>query len=84
MEIIAKDVPQLPAELRSVVETWFGRPLRDDQQIVLQIVDSPEQRFDVVLANPPWGNVYEGMSDEEIEQAHGAIVRSRPVPVVRP
>jgi predicted RNA methylase len=81
MEIIAKDVPQLTPEIRLAMEQLFGKPLKDDQQIVLQLVDSPDQRFDKILANPPWGNVYEGMTDEEIDRARRAIVRSRPLAV---
>jgi predicted RNA methylase len=78
MEIISKDVPQLTADERRAMEHLVGHPLEDRQRLVIQVVEPPEKRFDFILSNPPWGNVYEGMSDEEVERAHRSIIRSRP------
>ncbi len=70
MESIIRDVTALDKAHRRALEDVLGRELRADQRLVINVLDverdSPEQASPQSLGD--WTQVYEGLSDEEIEQ----------------
>ena len=74
MVAIIRNVSQLSSEFRKAIEHAVGQPLRDEQQVTIQ-VDDP-QNSGQSLPPPPasfgggqlpeWCGVYEGLSAEEI------------------
>lgn len=83
MESIIRDVSALDEAQRHTLEHVIGRELRENQQLVIQIVNldlTPETSSPgtapVAGQLPEWCNVYEGLSDDEIADIESAIVRS--------
>ena len=80
METITRNVSDIPAGDLPVLEHLIGTPLRPSQQVIVQVVEK-ESRGD----NPPseageaklpeWFNVYEGLSDEEIDRLEDGFER---------
>jgi hypothetical protein len=89
MEIVSYSVNDLSADQRHVFEGVLGKPLRDDQQVILQLVDSKaatsnipapppiqpqtNQSIDVGIL-PDWCSVLADMSDEEFADVEDAIL----------
>ena len=87
METFVKNVADFNLQDRSALERLIGRPLKDDQQLIIQIVgisEPPAQAPDADQDDlPDWCRVYEGLSDEAIDAIDESIVRtptSRDVP----
>jgi hypothetical protein len=68
MEEIVRNIRDLDADERRACETVVGHVLRDDQQLVVRIVESPAvSQFDRGNgALPDWCDVYAGLSESEI------------------
>jgi hypothetical protein len=81
MEKITRNVRDLKQDERRVYEAALGERLRENQQLILQVVTPHEQtsteeaRSGAVTAQlPDWCNVYEGLSDEEIAEIEDVIL----------
>jgi hypothetical protein len=83
METVVHNISDLGGSQRSAAEQLVGHPLRDDQQLVIQIVsiDIPTTATTQAEADidndklPEWCNVYAGMSEAEIAELERAISR---------
>jgi hypothetical protein len=76
MSAIIRNVPDISPEDRRALEHVLGRALRDDEQITISVApavetNSPAGQVDL----PDWLNLYEGLSDAEIAELEGAILR---------
>ena len=81
METITRNVGDLQAHERSAVEQLVGHRLRENQQLIIQVVsidmgggEKPNGSQGDEL--PPWCNVYEGLNDEQIAEIEKSIVRT--------
>ena len=78
MEKIIRNVSDIDAADRRTLEHVIGKPLNEDQQLIISVVNldpvgldrSGETRAQTV---PAWWNIYEGLSDEEIDRLDQAI-----------
>ena len=80
MEAITRNVSDIPVNDLQALEHLIGAPLRPSQQVIVQVVEKesrgseiPPQTDDIQL--PEWCNVYEGLSDEEIDRLEEGIQR---------
>ena len=80
METVVHNIRDLKGNERSAAEQLVGHTLREGQQLVIQVVNidlstpetdkpGPHGHTDV----PDWWNIYEGLSDEEIDRLDQAI-----------
>ncbi len=80
METITRRVRDLEAIERSAVERLVGHGLRENQQLIIQVVnvdlggETPATGTPSGL--PSWCNVYEGMSGEDISNVEQSIIRN--------
>jgi len=86
MDNIIRNVTDIDLADRQALEHVVGRQLQENQQVVINIrsVDAPNStagasQTDGVSTTslPEWCNVYEGLSDEEVDQIEKSIVRCR-------
>jgi hypothetical protein len=83
MESIIRKVRDIPASQRLALEHVIGQQLRENQQIIIHVVNDdqgtpaamPHQNGSASTL-PAWCNVYEGLSDDEVDQISKSIVRS--------
>jgi hypothetical protein len=89
MEIIIRNVREIATTERRVLEHVIGRPLRANQQIIIQIVpvgkgSTPEPTPTPVPVLPDWCNVYKGLTDKQMADAETVVLQrsdlSRPSP----
>lgn len=78
METITRNVSDIPAGDRQAFEHLIGAPLHLSQQVIVQVIEKEsggkETLSDTSEAKlPEWFNVYEGMTDEEVDQLDAAI-----------
>jgi len=86
MESTVRNVREIASDERRVYETVLGRRLREDQQVVLQVIgpgDLPADEGGNKTAEdsaapqagplPDWCRVYEGLSDQQIAEIEGVI-----------
>lgn len=82
MERITRNVRDIDAAHRAALEHVLGQRLHDDQQVIVSVVnldasapksEMPAQRQAVL---PDWCNVYEGLTDAEIDDIEASIVRA--------
>lgn len=80
MEAISRNVSEIELSDRQALEHVLGVTLRDSQWVVIQVLDQNTPLNPVATAPsaslPPWCNVYEGLSGEEIDAIESAIFRS--------
>ena len=81
MEKITRNVRDLKQDERRVYEAALGERLRENQQLILQVVTphepTPTEEASPGAATdhlPDWCNVYEGLSDEEIAEIEDVIL----------
>jgi hypothetical protein len=90
MEAVTRNVKEIGTADRQALEHVLGTPLSEDQRVVIQVLSA--EAVNVVTPNgalrkaepdkaepdklPEWCNVYEGLSDEEIDDIERSIVRS--------
>jgi hypothetical protein len=78
METITRNVSEIaPGDLQAL-EHLIGAPLRPSQKVIMQVVERESNGNDVPADSgepqlPEWYNVYEGLSDEEIDRLDAAI-----------
>ena len=84
MGIVTRNVNELEPNDRRALEHVIGKPLSEGQQLVIQVLDIKADNERAVEAQqvecdsdklPDWCNVYEALSDEEIEAIERCIVR---------
>ena len=80
METITRQVGELQDNERSAAELLVGHSLRGNERLILQVleldvVQPPEQGSQPVESLPAWCNVYEGLTDEEVEKIDQSITR---------
>ncbi len=85
MDTFTRNVEEMNSHDRHLLENVIGRPLHEDQQLVIQVVD----RKLTQASNPPegstadacgtslpdWCNVYAGLSDQEIAAIEQTILK---------
>ncbi|MEX2288368.1 MAG: hypothetical protein WD648_14830 [Planctomycetaceae bacterium] len=82
MQKITRNVRDLEKEERRVFEAALGEKLRENQQVIMEVVtvEAPEQRIEAGAARqadtglPDWCNVYEGLSDDEVAEIEKTIL----------
>ena len=88
METVVHNIGNLSSEERSAAEQLVGHALRDNQQVIIQVMTigaqleeepTPERsQATSALALPDYCNVYDGLSDEEVAELESLILeRSR-------
>jgi hypothetical protein len=77
MHTLTRDVRELNESDRQAIEHLLGEPLRDDQRLLIQVVDptAPEEHPTIPASLPSWCNVYEGLSDQEIADLEQTILK---------
>jgi hypothetical protein len=78
METVIRSVGDLTAPDRSAIERVVGHQLGESQQLVIQVISVVVPKSPVAAKGqslPAWCNVYEGMTEAEIDELHGSIVR---------
>lgn len=78
MDTIRRDVRDLPQAERSALERLVGHELRETQRVIVQIIDGhahqvSESHAEDSAGLPAWWNVYEGLSDEEVDRLDAAV-----------
>jgi hypothetical protein len=77
MDRIICNVRDIQGEDRRALEHVIGQPLRENQQLVIEVVTmdvgEPQQTAGTL---PDWCNIYDGLSDEEVDEIEKSIVRS--------
>ena len=78
MEKVIRNVAEIDTADRRALEHLIGKHLAEHQQVIINVVNvdlsSPEPS--AVPASeevPPWWNIYEGLSDAEVDDLDQAI-----------
>jgi hypothetical protein len=87
MDSIIRNVGDLSSNERHVYESVFGQPLRDDQQVIVQLVEFCVSDRVAATPNGADGNltpyaIWADLDDAEIGELESAILRrsdSRPI-----
>ncbi|HEX7375978.1 MAG TPA: hypothetical protein VF278_02645 [Pirellulales bacterium] len=84
MKTIIRNTADLDGNDRTLLERLLGERLRDDQRLVIGVVDrqsrgEPARQTHAARAEAPilpdWCDVYEGLSDEEIAELERVILQ---------
>ena len=80
MEAIIRNVREIEPDERRVLEHVLGRTLKDNQQVIIQVVslDAVNGQGQPMVASerlPDWCNVYEGLSDDQIGEIEEVILQ---------
>ena len=80
METIIRDVRDLRDDDRSAVEHIVGHSVGENQRLIIQVTELDLSGSEPVQPSsqgqteiPDWWNIYEGLSDEEVETLDKAI-----------
>lgn len=81
METITRNVGDLQADERTAVEQLVGHRLQESQQVIIQVVSIDLRADEEPIGSqgdelPPWCNVYEGLTVEQIDEIEKSIVRT--------
>lgn len=82
MQEIIRNVRDIDNADRAALEHVAGRELRENQQLIISVVNldvtahPPVQSSAAAAGLPDWCNVYEGLTDEEVDDIEKSIVRS--------
>lgn len=80
METLVRNVRDLDQSDRFALERVVGHPLRESERLVIQVMDvGTEKQSASGPADdelPAWCDVYEGLSDSEIDDLDEGIVRT--------
>jgi hypothetical protein len=82
METIVRQVRDIDSNERHMLERVIGHELEDNQRVVIQVVTPVNQPPDGAETHaesqpeklPEWCNVYEGLTDEQIEDIERVIL----------
>jgi hypothetical protein len=83
MDAIIRNVRDIDTRDRHVLEQVVGRPLKENDQLIIQVAtldkEPPADRNgpSAVRADepPPWCNVYDGLSDDEVAELEKVILQ---------
>ena len=80
METVTRQVRDLDQQDRSALERVVGHTLGESQQLVIQVTGdlaSPPPNGESVAEGqlPEWCHIYEGLTDQEIDELDRAIIR---------
>jgi hypothetical protein len=83
MEPIIRHVRGISTNERRVLEQVIGRPLREDQEVIIQVVtpgnqtvgEAQEQPASELGNLPPWCNVFDGLDTEQLADVDAVILR---------
>jgi hypothetical protein len=80
MDAITRNVRDIDRADRDALEHMIGKSLNEDEQVVIRVVSvaslPPSEANEpnaAAVRVPEWWNVYEGLSDEEIDRLDQAI-----------
>ena len=79
METLVRDVRDLDQSDRSALERVVGHQLLESQRLVIQVMNAGAEVTVARTADdelPAWCDVYEGLSESEIDDLDAAIVRT--------
>ncbi len=85
METIIRNVGDIDARDREALEHVLGQQLRENQQLVIGIVNLPlnpdasaglSSGAATASGLPEWCNVFEGLSDQQLDEIDNSILRS--------
>ena len=79
MVTVVHNICDLSENERSAAEQLVGHELRDDHQLIIQVVGgngTADQAPQLGGKLPDWCNVYQGLTDSEIAEIEQSIVRS--------
>ena len=81
MDSVTRNVKDIDSTDRQALERLLGYSLRENQQLIIKVVNLGNQdaaKNETPPADdqtlPDWCNVYEGLSDDEIEQLEQTIL----------
>jgi hypothetical protein len=80
MESTVRNVRDIKSSERLVLEHVLGRQLKENQQVIIQVVDVGMERSDQrdeAAPNqlPDWSKVYAGLTDDQIAEVEEVILR---------
>ena len=79
MEIITRQVGDLLENERYAAELLLGHRLRGNERLILQVLDidavQPPEQLQTAESLPNWCNVYEGLTDPEVDTIQRSITR---------
>jgi hypothetical protein len=71
-----RDVRDLSLDERQALELVLGKSLRDDEIVSIDVASAPVSSVTVDAATvPDWWNVYQGLSDADIDELDRSIQR---------
>lgn len=77
MEKIIRSISEIDAADRQALEHLIGAPLTEHQQIVIHVVGEPTTAIETPAAEageiPSWWNIYEGLSEGDVDRLDRAI-----------
>jgi hypothetical protein len=74
MKKVSRHARDLDLSDRRAVEHILGHNLQDDEKVEINVVpEQPERATPSRLSNTPWAAIYEGLSDEDVDQLSAAI-----------
>jgi hypothetical protein len=74
VETLVRDVRDLSQDDRVALERLVGRQLHDTQRVIVEVVDVPSPSTEPDSGEvPSWWDVYEGLSEEEVDRLDTAI-----------
>lgn len=79
MSTIVRNVRDIEAADRAALEHVVGGELREDQQLIIQVIETAKpngEQHQTAGLLPEWCNVYEGLTDDEIDRIEKSIVRT--------
>jgi hypothetical protein len=81
MEAIIRNVRDINASERQALEHVLGRPLQENQQVIVHIVtlknqSEPQRPGEAVSAGklPEWCDVFDGLSDDQVAEVEKVIL----------
>jgi hypothetical protein len=76
METVVHNIRDLNDQKRTAAEQLVGHELRENQQLMIQVreaVANDASIKDTDAGAPPWSHIYDGSSDEKIDELDNAI-----------
>ena len=77
MESISRNVNDISTDERRVYEKVLGQQLRENQQVIIQVVNLAEEPAEEPTAPgtlPDWCNVYAGLNDAQIAEIEEVVL----------
>src|SRR3954447_24419756 len=78
MEKVIRNVAEIDSADRRAIEHLLGKHLAEHQQVIISVVNLDLTSPDTTAvpaseATPAWGNIYEGLGDEDVDRLDRAI-----------